>query len=105
MIEGVADKRVLTDGVQTLELFVQPITGHNDAMILAYLPTQTILVEADAWTPAAPNAPPPSGPPNPFTVQLYEEIQTLRLDVQRVAALHGPGVRPINDLNKAAGKA
>jgi glyoxylase-like metal-dependent hydrolase (beta-lactamase superfamily II) len=106
-IEGVTDKKVITDGNQTLELYVQPIAGHNDAMVLAYLPKDKLLVEADAWTPAAANLPVPAAnaAPNPFTVQLYDEIQKLKLDVKKVAALHGPGVRSIDDLKKAAGKA
>ena len=102
-VEGVTTKRVLTDGSQTLELYVQPLTGHNTAMILAYLPRQKILVEADAYTPAAANAP-PAAMPNPFTVQLYGEVQKLKLDVAQIAALHGPGVRTMDDLKKAAGK-
>jgi len=104
-VEGVADKRVITDGKQTLDLYVQPLAGHNDAMIIAYLPNQKLLVEADAWTPAAANAPATAAaPPNPFTIQLYDEVQTLKLDVKQIAALHGPGVRSIDDLKKAAGK-
>src|SRR5207302_1822589 len=91
-VEGVMTKRVLTEGNQTLELtegnqtlelYVQPIAGHNDSMILAYLPKQKILVEVDAWTPAAANAPAATTPPNPFTVELYNEVQQLKLDVKQ----------------------
>ena len=104
VVEGVATSRVITDGKQTIDVYVQPLAGHNDAMILVYLPNQKLLVEADAWTPPAGNAPPPPGPPNPFTVQLYDEVEKLKIDVKQIAALHGPGLRPIEDLKKAAGK-
>jgi glyoxylase-like metal-dependent hydrolase (beta-lactamase superfamily II) len=105
-IDGVMDKKELKDDTQTLDLYVRPIAGHNDAMIIAYLPKSKILVEADAWTPPAANAPPP-GPdakPNPFTVELYNEVEALKLDVAEIAALHGPGERPFADFKKAAGK-
>jgi len=89
-IEGVQTKRVLTDGTQEIDLYVQPITGHNDAMMLIYFPKDKILSEADAFTPAG-TAPPAAGPamPNPFSVQLYDEIQQLHLDVDKIAPLHG----------------
>ena len=88
-VEGVEAKRVLTDGTHEIDLYVQPINGHNDAMMLIYFPKDKILAEADAYTPpAAANAPAPAMP-NPFSVQLYDEIQQLKLDVDKIAPLHG----------------
>ena len=104
VIEGVQGSRTITDGKQTIDIYVQPLAGHNDAMILAYVPSQKLLVEADAWTPPAANAPAPTGAPNPFTVQLFDEVEKLKLDVKQIAALHGPGLRSFDDLKKAAGK-
>ena len=54
----VKDKYVLTDGNQTLELHYITGNDHNGDMMLGYLPKQKILIEADLFTPAAPNAPP-----------------------------------------------
>jgi glyoxylase-like metal-dependent hydrolase (beta-lactamase superfamily II) len=101
-IEGVTGKKVLTDGTQEIDLYVQPITGHNDAMMLIYFPKDKILSEADAYTPGAPNAPPPATP-NPLSVQLYDEIQQLKLDVNQIAPLHGR-LTSLAELKKAIGK-
>ena len=38
--------------------------------------------------------------PNPFAVNLYENIQRLKLDVRQIAALHGPRVATMADLTE-----
>jgi hypothetical protein len=58
-------------------------------------------VEADAYTPLAPNAPPPPAA-NPFSVNLAENIKRLNLTVDQVLPLHGRIV-PIAELHKAIG--
>jgi glyoxylase-like metal-dependent hydrolase (beta-lactamase superfamily II) len=91
-IEGVQTKRVLTDGTQTVELYVIPIKGHSDAMIIAYMPESKLLVEADAFVPSPLNALPSAKPDPyflPFTLDLYERLQKLQLDVGPIAPLHG----------------
>jgi glyoxylase-like metal-dependent hydrolase (beta-lactamase superfamily II) len=91
-IEGVQTKRVLTDGTQIVELHVTPIKGHSDAMIIAYLPKNKLLVEADAYVPGPLNAPPSAKPDPyflPFTIDLYERLQKLKLEVGPIAPLHG----------------
>jgi len=67
-----------------------------------YLPKEKILVEADAYTPLAANAPAPKTV-NPYSLNLYENIQKLKLDVGQIAALHGPGVVTLADLRNAIG--
>ena len=92
IIEGVQTRRVLTDGTQTVELYVTPIKGHSDAMIIAYLPKDKLLVEADAFVPGPLNAPVSAKPDPyflPFTIDLYERLQKLQLDVGPIAPLHG----------------
>ena len=49
---------------------------------MVYLPKEKLLIEGDAYTPAAPNAPPPAQP-NPFSVNLYENIERLKLAVEQ----------------------
>ena len=61
-VEGVGDKRVLTDGTRTVELYHIQGNVHNDGLIMAYLPKEKLLIEGDAYTPAAPDAPPPRSP-------------------------------------------
>jgi hypothetical protein len=75
---------------------------HNDGLIMAYLPKEKLLIEGDAYTPAAPNAPPPAQP-NPFSVNLYDNIERLKLTVEQILPLHGRMV-PLAELLKAAGK-
>jgi len=95
--ESFTGKHVLSDGQRQIEVY--PIAGntHNDAFALVYLPTEKILIEGDAYTPLAPNAKPPATP-NPYAVNLQANIEKLKLDVEHIAALHGPGVVKLADL-------
>jgi glyoxylase-like metal-dependent hydrolase (beta-lactamase superfamily II) len=101
--ETLTDKHVLTDGQRTIEVHQIAGGGHNDAFVMVYLPAERILIEADAWTPGAANAPPPATP-NPFAVNLYDNVQRLKLDVRGIAALHGPRVATLADLRAAIGQ-
>jgi hypothetical protein len=70
---------------------------------MVYLPAEKILIEVDAYAPPAGNAPPPAVP-SPFAVNLYENIQRLKLDVRQIAALHGPGIATLADLRTFIGQ-
>jgi glyoxylase-like metal-dependent hydrolase (beta-lactamase superfamily II) len=96
------DKRVLSDDTRTIELYHIQGNLHNDGLIMAYLPKEKLLIEADVYTPAAPNTPPPS-PPNPVQVNLYDNIERLKLAVDQILPLHGRIV-PLAELRKAIGK-
>jgi glyoxylase-like metal-dependent hydrolase (beta-lactamase superfamily II) len=98
VIEAVADKRVLTDGAHRLEVYRLQGTNHADTMLLAYLPKERMLVEADVYTPPPPNAPVPPG--NAETANLYANIERLKLDVAEILPIHGRQV-PIDDLRAA----
>lgn len=97
-----AGKHVLSDGARKIE--IHPIAGnsHADSFALVYLPAEKLLVEADAYTPAAADAPLPASP-NPYSANLYDNIRKLGLDVDRIAALHGPRVVTLNELRAAVG--
>ena len=99
----VKDKYVITDGTQTLELHFITNNDHNGDMMLGYLPKQKVLIEADLFTPAAPNAPPPPPVSMTFANELYDYLQRLKLDVVTVAPLHGRVV-PYSDMLKMLGK-
>jgi len=101
--ETFTDKHVLTDGSRTIEIHQIAGGGHNDAFAMVYLPKEKILSEGDAYTPAAANAPPPAAP-NPYSVNLYDNIQRLKLDVRQIAALHGPRLATLADLRAAIGQ-
>jgi hypothetical protein len=101
------DKKVMTGGGKTIELYQMRNSGHNDGLIMVYLPKQKILVQADAYNPAAnPNAPMPM-PPGPYTVNLVENLSRLNLDVQRIIPVHYPADNrqiTMAELRKAVGQ-
>ncbi|HNG60196.1 MAG TPA: MBL fold metallo-hydrolase [Cellvibrionaceae bacterium] len=95
-------KHTLGDSTRKIELY--PLTGnsHNDAFAFIYLPNEKILIEADAYTPLAQGVPVPANV-NPYSQNLYELIQSQKLDVAQIAALHGPGVVTLADLKTYIG--
>jgi glyoxylase-like metal-dependent hydrolase (beta-lactamase superfamily II) len=97
------DMHVLSDGKRSIEIYEITGSGHNDGFAMVYLPAEGILIEADAYTPAAANAPPPAQP-NPFSVNLYDNIMRRKLNVRQIAALHGPRVATLADLRSAIGR-
>jgi glyoxylase-like metal-dependent hydrolase (beta-lactamase superfamily II) len=104
--ETVSDKKIFTDGNQTLEIYALKGNIHADGMLFAYLPKQKILDEADVYTPVDANAP-ADGPADDaaMCLNLVQNIERLKLDVEQVLPTHGPGkVATKADLYKAAGK-
>jgi glyoxylase-like metal-dependent hydrolase (beta-lactamase superfamily II) len=107
VIEAVGEKKVLTDGVHTIELHHLKNFGHHDGMLVAYLPNEKLLLEADGYNPQAASATPPS-PPSPFTVSLLDNILRLKLDVQRIVPVHYPAdnrVVTLAELTRWVGRA
>ena len=102
VVEGVRDRRTLTDGTRTVEIHHILGSTHCDGLLMVYLPKERFLVEADVYTPAPPNAPAPTAV-NPLTVNLAENISRLGLGVDQFLPLHGRIV-PMADLNKAIGR-
>lgn len=101
IIETVKDKRVLTGGRMTLELYHLRGNLHSEGLLAAYIPKDKLLIQADAFAPR-PGAPPLPAP-SPFTINLVENVARLKLDVERVAHVHG-GVDPYEAVLKAAGR-
>jgi glyoxylase-like metal-dependent hydrolase (beta-lactamase superfamily II) len=106
-IETMTDKKVLTDGNRVIELYRLQGSNHNDGLIVAYLPKEKILVEADAFNPPAqPNTAPPS-PPSANNINLMENIERLKLDVVTIIPIHYPADSrrvEMAELTKAVGK-
>jgi glyoxylase-like metal-dependent hydrolase (beta-lactamase superfamily II) len=104
-IQTLNTKYTLSDGVRTMDL--HPVQGldHNSNMLIVYLPTEKILINADLYGPPAAGAPAPAV--NQSMRTLSTNIQRLKLDVQRHVPIHGtPGTheqflsivgRPSND--------
>ena len=102
-VEGVRDKRVLTDGTRTVEIHHIAGNTHDDGLLMVYLPKERLLSQADTFTPPPANTPPPM-PPSPFTLNLVDNLARLGLTVDRLLPLHGRIV-PLADLHQAAGRA
>jgi glyoxylase-like metal-dependent hydrolase (beta-lactamase superfamily II) len=100
-IEGVADRRVLTDGMRVLELYHVRGNFHDPAMLMVYVPSEKLLIQADAYNPRPPDARPLPAP-SPFTINLLDNVRRLKLDVERIAHIHG-GIEPFEALVRAAG--
>ena len=103
-IETVGDKKVMSDKTRTLELHLVKDNPHNDGILMAYLPAEKILIEVDLYTPLAADAQPPATV-SPNTTNLIANIERLKLDVEKILALHGPGVATKADLYKVCGQA
>jgi glyoxylase-like metal-dependent hydrolase (beta-lactamase superfamily II) len=104
----VSDRLTLTDESQEVDIYHLQEFGHNDGAIVAYLPKEKVLVEADAFNPPA--APLTQTPAviNPSALSLDANIERLHLDVARIVPIHLPADnRPIalTELHKAIGKA
>ncbi len=97
MLEGVSDTYEITDGHQTIQVYATNGDTHTGEYTLVYLPGPQILVEADAWSPGPPDAPPPATPP-PNAVDLYDTIESLELQVATIAPVHGRGAAPFAEL-------
>ena len=68
-----------------MELHYIP-NGHTDGMLVAYLPAQRILFQADFTLPVAGAA------PNPFVVNLAEYVDAAGLDFDQYLAVHAAQV-------------
>jgi len=86
----VAEKKILTDGTRVIELYHDAPNLHNDGLIMAYLPKEKILVEADSFNPAAQADAAPPSPTNPANTNLLENISRLKLDVDTIIPVHYP---------------
>lgn len=94
--ESFTGKHLLTDGNRSIEIYSLAGNSHNDAFDFVYLPKEKILVEADAYTPTTGPATTPASV-NPYSVNLYQNIKKLNLQVDQIAGLHGRAV-PFADL-------
>lgn len=93
-------KYVVTDGEQILEVLrVEDMAyelgdpslrqgEHSEDMLMAYLPKERILFNADLYSPPTPERPAPATP-TPGMRTLYENIRKYRIDPQRHAPAHG----------------
>jgi glyoxylase-like metal-dependent hydrolase (beta-lactamase superfamily II) len=89
-IETMGDKKVLTDGNREIDLYRMQGSNHNYGLLVAYLPKEKILVEADGFNPPAQANAPAAAAINPNNTNLVDNINRLNLDVQTIVPIHYP---------------
>jgi len=105
--ETMTEKKIMTDGNHVIELYHLQDFGHNDGMIIAYLPKEKILLEADGFNPPVQPATQPPATISPYTASLAANVERLKLDVQRIIPVHYPADNrkvPFAELQRAVGK-
>ena len=80
--ETVREKYILGDETRTVELYNVQGLQHSVGMLIAYLPKEKMVVQADLYNPNATT-------PNASNLTLYENIRRLNLDVDRIVGIHG----------------
>jgi glyoxylase-like metal-dependent hydrolase (beta-lactamase superfamily II) len=82
----------LTNGDRTLQIYRIQGDLHCDAIVMAYLPRERILIEVDAYSPTSQEA--------PFAEVLLRNIEDRGLRVDTILPLHG-GAADLADLESA----
>jgi glyoxylase-like metal-dependent hydrolase (beta-lactamase superfamily II) len=96
VIETVGDKRVFTDGTQTVEIHNIKGLPHADGMLIAYIPSARIVAYADMFNLVAPGQPPVPNPPVVGTQVFVANLERLGLDWENIISVHAPNPdRPI----------
>lgn len=87
IIERVNQKFVISDGTRTLDVYSVLPFPHVTAMVIAYLPEQGIVVNADMYRPPDRGSAMPQA--NSSNRALLQTIEDNELDVDRHVGLHG----------------
>jgi len=96
-VQTFTDNYTISDGNQTIELYHVDGLNHSDNMLIAYLPKDKIVINADLYSPPAAGGTLPNVSPN--AVALFRNIARLKLDVSQHVPIHGnPG--PQADFNR-----
>jgi glyoxylase-like metal-dependent hydrolase (beta-lactamase superfamily II) len=103
VFETVADKKVMTDGTKTIELYHMKGTSHNVANLLVYMPNQKLVFWGDGYNPPEGNDPRDIVRTPEQMIDLYRVITTNNLDVTTIAPAHGAAPKPFDNLKKAIG--
>lgn len=98
--ETVVEKYTLSDGTRTMDVHNIQGLDHVEGMLIAYLPKEQIVIEADMYTPAAAGMPP--APPTAAAKTFLNNIRRLKLDVSTIAPIHG-SVIPWSEFLKIMG--
>jgi glyoxylase-like metal-dependent hydrolase (beta-lactamase superfamily II) len=97
-LQFVDGKHVIEGGGRTLELYDIGPTPHAEHILVAYLPEERVLFEADHMVSPANGVMPPA---QPVMKHLAKSIEKLDLDVKTILTSHSPRIASIDDLNKS----
>ncbi len=95
-METVDDELVLKDVAMAVHLYHIAGNPHGDAMLMAYLPRERLLIQADAFS--------PGGAYQPYAANLLANIKKRNLRVDRIVPVHGTTV-PFADLVRSVQRA
>ncbi len=101
IFETLTDKKVLTDGTRTIEVHLVKNSPHTDGTVMAYLPKEKLLVEADIFDMPGPGVPAVTEGAG-TAANLVDNIERLKLNVERLLPIHAPDIVPAAELYKAA---
>lgn len=102
LFETVSDKKVMTDGTQTLELYHMKGTSHHVANMIVFMPRHGLVYWGDGYNPPAGDPRDPARTPEQ-AIDLYRVITANNLDVKTIAPAHGAGPKPFDYLKKHIG--
>jgi len=101
-LQTFTDHYTISDGNETIELYHVDGLNHSDNMLIAYLPKEKIVVNADLYGPPAAGGTVANVSAN--SIALYRNIKRLKLDVAQHVPIHGnPG--PNADFERIVGPA
>jgi len=95
-------RRTFTDGKQTVEVIDIGPSPHAEEMLVVYLPKEKLIFQGDLVNLPFSGKYMPSTV-NDTTIQFFDAVTRLNLDVKRVAAVHGPSTT-WDDLREAVEK-
>jgi glyoxylase-like metal-dependent hydrolase (beta-lactamase superfamily II) len=93
-IQAVSDKYVIRDGKKSIEVYNTVGDSHSTELMVAYIPSAKVLVEADSYSPLPAGVAPPTQVP-PDALVLYNNIQRLKLTPDTIVGIHGAGPAPM----------
>ena len=82
IFETLNEKYVLADDTQRVEIHHVQGLAHAAGMLIAYIPNEKIVIQADLYFPQAPA-------PNASARALHRNLERLNLDVETLVGIHG----------------
>jgi glyoxylase-like metal-dependent hydrolase (beta-lactamase superfamily II) len=85
--ETVRENYVLSDRTRSMHIsYVHPL-AHVEGMLMAYLPKEKMVIQADLYDTQV-----PATPPTPANRSLYNQVKRLGLEVETIVPIHGAPV-------------